>query len=130
MKKIVISIALISYLAVTTGIVINFHYCMNKLASTELFAMQGKRCGKCGMNLHKSHGCCHDEVKVVKMQEDQKVTAFSSFELPALDAMVIVPSDFIATSFINAPVKGHYNNHSPPLISEQDTYLQNRVFRI
>jgi len=44
MKKAAVSILLISYLAVSSGIVVNFHYCMNKLSSTELFAAEGKKC--------------------------------------------------------------------------------------
>jgi hypothetical protein len=130
MKKIWVPIVLICYLGVSTGVVVNFHYCMNKLASTELFAIKGKKCGKCGMNMHKAHGCCRDEVKVVKMEDDQKLTPAISYELPPADALFIVPSTFIATSFYNVPVQRHYQNHSPPLLTEQDTYLDNCVFRI
>lgn len=130
MKKILALMLLVCYFAVTSGVVINFHYCMNRLASTELFALEGKQCEKCGMSMHKSHGCCHDEVKVVKMKGDQKVTPAVSFELPSLDILVQFPSDFIATSFYNVPLQQQHHNHSPPLLTEQDTYLQNNVFRI
>ena len=124
------SIVLISYLAVSSGIVINFHYCMNKLASAELFASENKQCGKCGMHTEDSNGCCRDEVKIVKMEDDQKLTSTFTFELPSSDAQVHIPSEFIVTSFYNVPDSGHFLNHSPPLLSAQDTYLQNGVFRI
>ena len=130
MKKIIASIALLSYLAVTCGVIVNFHYCMNRLASTQLFATEVKVCGKCGMDTHKSNGCCRDEVKIIKMEVDQKVASHISFELPALEALVQTPSEFITASFINAGETRHYLNHSPPLLTEQDTYLQNCVFRI
>jgi hypothetical protein len=130
MKKIVVSLVLVCYLAVSSGVIINFHYCMNKLASTELSALESKQCGKCGMHTDKSHGCCRDEVKIVKMDEDQKITAVSSYVLSSLDALVHEPSDYIVFSFYNVPVTKHYQNHSPPLLSERDTYLQNGVFRI
>lgn len=130
MKKIIVSIVLISYLAVSSEVVINFHYCMNKLASTELFASENKQCGKCGMHTEDSNGCCRDEVKIVKMEDDQKLTAAFSYALPSLDALVTFPSEFIAASFYNSPATGHFLNHSPPLLSAQDTYLQNGVFRI
>lgn len=130
MKKIWVSIVLISYLAVSSGVVVNFHYCMNRLASTELFATEGKQCMKCGMDMHKGKGCCHDEVKVVKMNGDQKVTPSLSYELPSLEASVAPPSAFIVTPFYNGVASNNYQNHSPPLLTEQDTYLQNCVFRI
>jgi hypothetical protein len=120
----------VSYLAVSSGIVINFHYCMNRLASTEWFAMKGKRCGKCGMNMHKAHGCCHDEVKVVKMKNDQKITPSISFEHSSTEFIAQVPSLFIATSFYNAKAKANSDNHPPPLLSARDTYITNCVFRI
>ena len=130
MKKIVVSIIFISYLAMSTGVMVNFHYCMNKLASTELFATQGRQCEKCGMDMHKGHGCCRDEVKIVKMQDDQKVSAGFSFELASLELQTTVPSAFIATCFHNVAEQIHYPTHSPPLLTEQDTYLENRVFRL
>ena len=124
------SIVLISYLAVSSGIVINFHYCMNKLASTKLFAAESKQCGTCGMHTDDSNGCCRDEVKIVKMEDDQKLATTFTFELPSSDAQFHVPSEFIVTSFYNVPGSGHFLNHSPPLLSAQDIYLQNGVFRI
>ena len=129
MKKALLAILLVSYLAVSSGIVVNFHYCMNRLASTEWFAMEGKQCGKCGMSMHKSHGCCHDEVKIVKMDDDQKLTSSIAFDLPTLDMPAQVPSEFISTSFYNSNVTANPDN-PPPLLSDQDTYIANCVFRI
>ena len=130
MKKVIVSIVLLCYLAVSSGVVINFHYCMNKLTSTELFTSDAGECGKCGMSIDESNGCCHDELKIVKMNDDQKVTAAFSFELLPLNTLVYTPSEFIAASFYSLPGKRHFLNHSPPLLSAQDTYLQNNVFRI
>ena len=100
------------------------------LASTELFAGESKQCGKCGMQTDESHGCCHDEVKIVKMDGDQNITASISFNLPVIEALVHHVSDFMVASFYNVPGARRYQNHPPPLISAQDTYLQNGVFRI
>ena len=130
MKKAFLAILFVSYLAVSSGIVVNFHYCMNRLASTEWFAMEGKQCEKCGMNMHKSHGCCRDEVKIVKMEDDQKITSSVSFDLPSLDMPAQVPSEFISTSFYNCNVTANPDSHPPPLLSDQDTYISNCVFRI
>ena len=125
-----VSILLVCYLAVSSGVIINFHYCMNRLASTELFAYEGERCGKCGMHTDESNGCCRDEVKIVKMNDDQKLTVALSYILPSLDALVQEPSEYMVTSFYNVPVTRHFLNHSPPLLAAQDICLQNSVFRI
>lgn len=130
MKKIALSVTFICYFALTSGVIVNFHYCMDRLASTEFFATESKKCARCGMTIHKSKGCCRDEVKIIKMETDQKVTDAVSFELPALEALVQEPSQFIAASFINDKEARHHHNHSPPLLTAQDTYLQNCVFRI
>lgn len=130
MKRITVVILMICYLAVTTGVVINFHYCMDRLASTKLFEKKTKKCGKCGMHTEKSNGCCRDELKIVKMDDDQTATIDFSYSLPSIEALSYETSAFIIASFYNAPLTKHYQNHSPPLLSAQDSYLQNSVFRI
>lgn len=130
MKKIIASITIICYLALTTGVIVNFHYCMDRLGSVQLFAAESKKCSKCGMHIAKSHGCCRDEVKIIKMELDQKAPLGIAFDFPALEVFSFSPSQFISASFFTLEETGHYKNHSPPLISGQDTYLQNCVFRI
>jgi hypothetical protein len=103
---------------------------MNRLASTQLFATEKKFCDKCGMHNEKSGGCCHDEVKVVKLVLDQNTFLPDSYGIPGLEAVVMVPSQFIAASFYNAGEQKHFHNHSPPLLSARDIYLQINVFRI
>ena len=82
------------------------------------------------MQIEKSHGCCRDEVKIIKMAVDQRSTSTVTFELPSLDAIVYLPSPFITAPLISSGELKQYNNHSPPLLTEQDIYLENRVFRI
>ena len=104
---------------------------MNKLVSTRIFQTNAKICGRCGMdNTHKSNGCCHDEVKFVKLVQDQNTITIDSYGIPAIEQLYIIPSPFIATSFYNINEQLHFHNHSPPLLSAQDIYLQNNVFRI
>ena len=130
MKKAIASIALVCYLAVTCGVIVNSHYCMNRLASVHLFETKAKRCGQCGMETHKSEGCCRDEVSIVKLVQDQNTIPVVAFEIPALDIISVIPSSFISTAFQNIDLTRHFHNHSPPLLSASDTYLQNNVFRI
>jgi hypothetical protein len=130
LKKFTIAILSVYYLAVACGITVNFHFCMGHLASVEVFAKTQKKCGRCGMEIHKSNGCCHDEVEVVKLQADQQKTAIASYDIAAIEPVEIIPSEFIAAHFYNIDEQRHFHNHSPPLLSAQDTYLQNNVFRI
>ncbi len=130
MKKIVASISLVCYLVVSNGVVINFHYCMNRPSSKQLCIAEKENYGKCGMHTKKPSGCCHDKVKVVKLQLDQNTISGVSYNLLSVDVPVNVPSEFITAAFYNISEKRDFQNHSPPLLSEQDTYLQNSVFRI
>ena len=129
MKKLLISIAVISYLVVSTGVVVNLHYCMNRLASLDFYGAEKKLCARCGMDIHLGKGCCRDEVKVVKLQQDHN-KAQVAHEISAPFVTVTISSDYISSDLISNNETHYFLNHSPPLLSEQDTYLQNRVFRI
>ena len=130
MKKIAIVILVGCYLAVTSGVIVNFHYCMDQLASTHLFGGESKQCAKCGMYFDDSNGCCRDEVQVVKMETDQKPGSSIIVDFHSLDAPVQVPSAFLSASFFNVQPEAEPSPHPPPLLPKQDTYLQNCVFRI
>ena len=128
MKKVIATITLAIYLVVSSGVVINFHFCMDELASVHLYESESGTCGKCGM-VKKSTGCCRDEVTVIKITDDQQQTQLSNvYQAPLL----IISAN---SEYFNEPVtvndhRVDWQNHSPPLLSEQDTYLVNRVFRI
>ena len=128
MKKISGAILLTLYLAFSSGVIINLHYCMDRFDSMKLGTSASDVCGKCGMHKSDANQCCNDEVKVFKIDDDQQVTGLN-YKFPALD---IVTNTYPDESTVN-PAGNHYssltNNHSPPL-SSQDTYLQNCVFRI
>lgn len=130
MKRLIALISFACYFVVTTGFVVNSHYCMNRLASVHFFETEAKVCGLCGMETHKSHGCCRDEVLVVKLAIDQSTTPAAEFSLPALEVPVAEYSSFLSSPLFNFDEERHFHNHSPPLLSMQDTYLRINVFRI
>jgi hypothetical protein len=126
MKKLLATIVLLTYFAVSSGFVVCLHYCMDRIDSVELGGTSSDKCGKCGM--HKDGGCCKDEVMVIKLETSH------------LPSPVIAPDFTIATfnqvptGFLLAPVRNYISKkqtiaHSPPL-SEKDSYLSNCVFRI
>ncbi|HUR65611.1 MAG TPA: hypothetical protein VMZ03_04610 [Chitinophagaceae bacterium] len=130
MKKLIAGISFVLYFAATSGIVINSHYCMKKLASVSLFGVKPDVCGRCGMDMHDNNGCCRDEVSVAKLVQDQVKMPVTIFELPSIEQTAVIVSDFMVVPVSVTEESRHFHNHSPPLLSAQDIYLQNNVFRI
>lgn len=128
MKKIFSTITVFIYFTVTCGVMINFHYCMDRYSSFKLYAAADEKCDLCGMHT-KNNGCCRDEIKILKLNDDQK-TSDVIFNFQEITPLEVTLSGFICASFYNAPASEHFSNHSPPLLSTEDTYLQNCVFRI
>lgn len=128
MKKLLASILLLVYFTVSTGFVVSVHYCMNKVDSVELGDSSSEECGKCGMHIEDSGGCCKDDVKMVKMQVDQSlaktITPGFSLQLP----VKTLNEDF-SVAIVNKASNTYPLAHGPPL-SAQDTYLLNCVFRL
>ncbi len=114
---------------VSTGFTVNLHYCMNKFHSWEVGTTDKDSCQKCGMNTEKSNGCCRDEVKTMKLQQDKVPVsaAVYHFSIPA------IPTSFVSWFLLPvkeaAVIKDHRIN-GPPLFSKQEIYLNNCVFRL
>ena len=129
MKKSIASILLILYVAFSSGVVINFHYCMDSFDSVQFGASKSDYCGVCGMHKTESNECCKDEVKIFKIKDDQQSSAIN-FKFSSGNAFVAdVPVWNETTSQVRSPHQLFLQTHSPP-ISKQETYLQNCVFRI
>src|SRR6188474_3384059 len=102
MKRILVSIFAVFYLASSVGATVHLHYCMDKLIDWSLLKSEGDKCGKCGMD--KDGGCCKDDNKFVKNNVDQKV-AESSIQLIQIAAgatptALIYPSEHYFSSLI------------------------------
>jgi hypothetical protein len=128
MKKLFASILLLVYFTVSTGFVVSIHYCMNKVDSVQLGNTSTNECGKCGMHIDDSGGCCKDDVKMVKMQVDH---SFAKMTVPDFSLQVASPifDDSYLIPSLNTSEEKYPLAHGPPL-SEQDIYLQNCVFRL
>jgi hypothetical protein len=124
-KIIAISLAVV-YLSISSGVVFNIHYCMGKIATVALGQNSSDKCGNCGME---NDGCCHDDVKVVKIQDTQSIT---SFQVDFLKAEASVHSfhqpdhslDMISLSTLVETAK------SPPFKGQIPLTIKNCVFRI
>ena len=130
MKKFIVAIFSIFYLAISCGFTVHMHYCMGKLADWDLGHNKSKTCSKCGMEKsnEKDNGCCKDEHKFVKNVSDQKIAeaglqmakvltlTVSFIEIPTIDFHVVTEEN---------PV-----SHAPPRSGGVAVYIRNCVFLI
>ena len=126
MKKILVSILAVFYLASSVGATVHLHYCMDKFINWSLLK-GGEKCNKCGME--KDGGCCKDENKFVKNNIDQKV-AESSFQLIQMAA--VASPTFIHTTeyYVTSITQKNSFDHAPPRNNSVEIYLLNSVFRL
>lgn len=132
MKKILAITVAFMYLAITSGLVLQIHYCMGKEAGSSLkFAETSTNtCGKCGMENNKGK-CCHDEVRLIKLQDDHKQVT-SDYQITPPAAFPQTFNCIEPTLLFNAPSEEEVCNNSPP---DDDTsqpliFLLHGVFRI
>ena len=81
MKRLVIGIVAILYLATSIGIVWHYHYCMGELVRCEIWENKKSSCSECGMPLKSESGdndCCKDEYKYLKNDKDQEPDDFAT----------------------------------------------------
>jgi hypothetical protein len=129
MKKIFITIIVLAYFMVSTGIVVSFHYCMDRLQSVQLGDNHSDNCSDCGMPKKDNKGCCKDEIKVLKLQMSHTAPKALTAGLSFLPALPVIPVNFLTAPIFTSPEKTSSVAHSPPP-GRQDTYLRNCVFRI
>ena len=130
-KKLILSIVAVFYLAATSGMVINVHYCMGKVSSitfNEEADHNDGACGKCGMAKTENH-CCKDEISKGKMNDSHQ-TSTVAFELAAASSAVPV-----RTTVLSDPEQGQsaipiLTYFSPPPRVLNRVYLDVNVFRI
>jgi hypothetical protein len=128
MKKIYIGILAIVYMAVSSGIAVELHYCMGRKAGMELFGSSNEKCGKCGMT-EKKTGCCHDEFKFYKLTDSYKTVSNEiNFATPEF-AIVTGYNIYNWQMPVNAAASA-VSNHSPPYYTKPDVCIMNCVFRI
>ena len=133
MKKLLLSILAILYITSSSGAVVHLHYCMNQFIGWAVWHNDSgkKECSNCGMDkTNQNKGCCKDEHKLVKVNNEQK-TNNSSFKLyqPVkfiLSFYTVTELPLISFSF----GEKNLQTNAPPLTALEDTFLLNCNFRI
>jgi hypothetical protein len=126
MKKILIAILALLYLAASSGIAMTVHYCMGKVSSIDLYSNNDK-CGKCGMK--KSNGCCKDKIKIIKIDDTHKLIS-NSINIFAPTAIVNNAQSCFNTNLHYQAIRSDFNDHSPPVSSGSSLCILYCVFRI
>ncbi len=72
MRKAFYTIIVSVYLLLSSGLVLQLHYCMDRLAEVGLFHNDHQdACGDCGMEMNAYNDCCQDRTDVIKLVQDQ-----------------------------------------------------------
>jgi hypothetical protein len=119
------------YLGITSGIAVNYHFCMGKIASVTFQHDKDHddgSCGKCGMEKTTNH-CCKDETQFFKLTDVHQSASATAAFLAFASTFHFNFTDF------NNTVQGISPNprttyFSPPLPVYNKVYLANNVFRI
>ena len=78
-------------------------------------------CGKC---IKEKKGCCHDEVKLFKIDDAHSVAVVN--DVPSTPFFTIAFNYFYQHDLLSNILE----NHSPPSLSPPDIFTRNCVFRI
>lgn len=124
MKRVSTIFLLALYLVVTSGIVLNIHYCMGEVSNIAIATDSKTSCSTCGMD---NDGCCHDDVKLVKLSDSHQPSWIQDdlfqFSIP------LVRSQSTSVPEIRTKVKFYATHaHAPPL--KESLNLFHCVFRI
>lgn len=131
-RKIIITILASFYLLLASGVSVNIHYCMGRLASMQLAHESNHdkdACGKCGMD-KKKNTCCHDEFKVLKITSEHKISTTESVKVPIDNKDWLTLSDDFHPSIQGAGCLPSSTYHPPPPRILNKRYRTNRVFLI
>jgi len=115
MKRFLVTILALLYMAGAMGATVHIHYCMNKLAGMSFKHSHDDRCGKCGMKEEqKKKGCCKDEQKTFKtgVHHLAKATFDAQQQLVAIVSRVYFEHG--TASEYGVPVNEMALAHAPP----------------
>lgn len=130
MKRILVSIIALIYFTFSSGMVMSVHYCMGKISDIQVNQVPEERC-ICGMSKKEtsSKGCCKTEFTMVKLADTHKASS-ASYDIQTPVVLVSRSLSQLEAPLYYTNTKVYSDIHGPPLLSEQDTYLLNCVFRI
>ena len=136
MKRFLVALLAVFYLAAGAGFTLRQHYCMGQLTGTAIdhpvHHADSHHCARCGMEQKSDdNGCCKDKVKTFKSSPDQ-ITA-KALQAPAQPFVATLPRSFPAlqdADFGGVNQAPSAPAHGPPLICGIPIYLRVRCLRL
>lgn len=115
------------YLGLTSGVMVNIHYCMGEIAEVNYGHPDDENCNSCGMK--EVDGCCHTDHKFIKSDVDH-LTAKNTAELnPWIAELPLLYLNDVIFSYTSPDLKDT-QYLSPPDQRNNDVCMYNCVFRI
>jgi hypothetical protein len=131
LKRIATIVTAFLYFAISSGLVVQAHYCMDRLVASDVLLIQHDTdaCGKCGMKKQEKSKCCRDEVTVLKVSDSHQWSAYH-FEWPVTAVITEHLFPVYSVQVIDRNERPFFTDSSPPgkeYISLQELY---GVYRI
>lgn len=128
MKKFVLLIVTLLYAVVSSGITLNYHYCMGQLADVEMSDVTA--CASCGQKKQTSP-CCSDTTQFIKLSVDQNVSQTSASVLsPAvIDLLPALSAEFNFQETAEA-TSVFVGYSDPPECSDEPLFIHHCTFLI
>lgn len=135
MRRVLVSLLAILYLAAGAGFTLREHYCMGQMIGSSIehpaHSSELHRCDRCGMEKKSNKGCCKDKVKTLKASPDQTLAKAFTLQTPVLD--LLQPQAFSFSH--DAPVLAMSTHpaapaHGPPPGLGVPLYLRLRCLRL
>jgi hypothetical protein len=127
-KKAIVLLLAVLYFGITTGVMVNVHYCMGEIASVNYGHEKEHACEKCGME--QKDGCCHTEHKIIKSDDDHLAVKSATVINNLLTDVPVIYFNEIVYHYPSLS-KQQSSYYSPPEDRRLNSLrLYNTVFRI
>src|SRR5690348_11812044 len=114
MKKILVSILLISYAFASSGASVDLHYCMGKMIGWDFDYTTKSDCRNCGMQTKPSKGCCDNKQINAKIDKEQQA-AYNNISFNNELTAIVPALSFSNNVAYRSTTVTHPSIHGPPL---------------
>jgi len=127
MKKAFVLFLALTYLAMVSGLILNVHYCMGKLASVKIGHPEDVRCPDCGME---NTGCCKDQVVVMKVDDSHSKPTLSIHFAKIIPAPLFRPAHDVVRHTLILNNVDSYDPSPPERFTGRSICIRHSQFRI
>ncbi len=129
MKRIFTILLAVLYLALSNGLAMEIHHCIDKVTDITLIPTGSKNCDNCGMP-KAPNNCCKNELKMIRLADSYKLVN-ANFRLAVPEA--IVPNQFfthVSRTYAASLLLNKAVTFQPPDLPAESLFRLHGVFRI